>query len=73
MKIKVQVASCKHETKHGVDSYVRFVKKNETVDDIIEEIKNECDYDENAADEYFDSDIEESIIDTNDFEEVKED
>lgn len=32
MKIKVQTVLCKHETKYGIDSYIRFVKKNENVD-----------------------------------------
>ena len=68
MKIKATVVSCQHETKHGVDNYTRLVKKNENPDDIIEMIKNECDFNENSRNEYFDSDIEEIVIDTDDFE-----
>lgn len=68
MKIKATVVSCQHETKYGVDNYTRLVKKNENPDDIIEMIKNECDFNKNSGNEYFDSDIEEIVIDTDDFE-----
>lgn len=74
MKIKVRLVIGTHETKHGVDSYVRMVTKNETESDVIEALKAECDYDENERNygEYFDCDIDEIIIDTNDFEVVAE-
>ena len=46
------------------------MKKNESVDDVIESIKKECDYNESNYDEYFNSNFEELIIDTDDFEKV---
>ena len=72
MKIKVRIIECTHESKYGVDTYARIVKKEENVEDIIEEIKSECDYDENGYNEYFDYEIKEEVINTDDFEEVEE-
>ena len=72
MKIKVNLVSCRHESRHGVNHFTRIAKKNENIDDIIEEIKWQSDFDENAADEYFDSDVETTVIDTDDFEHVEE-
>lgn len=68
MKIKVRIVTCTHETRFGVDHYVRLVKKNENLQDVIDEIAKDCDYDEAASNEYFDSNVEEAIIDTDDFE-----
>jgi len=70
MKIKMKMVTCQHESKYGVDSHTRFVKKNESVDDVIESIKKECDFNESKYGEYFDSNVEELIIDTDDFEKV---
>lgn len=72
MKIKVRIIECTHESKHGVDTYTRIVKKEDNIEDIIEEIKSECDYDENGYNEYFDYEINEEVINTDDFEEVEE-
>lgn len=72
MKIKMRVVSCTHETRHGVDHYTKPVKKNENVQDVIDAIMKDCDYDENAGNEYFESDLEEVIIDTDDYEIIEE-
>lgn len=75
MKIRIPLVTATHETKYGVDSYVRVVKKDETVEDIVEKLKVECEYHESEdaldCNEHFDCDIDEIIIDTDDFEEVK--
>lgn len=73
MKIKVNLEVGTHETKHGVDSYVRVIKKNQPVKDVVEEMQSDCDYDEEnpGRGEYFDSYTETIIIDTDDFEVVE--
>lgn len=68
MKIKAIIVTCQHTTKYGTDTYVRLQKKNECLENIIETIKAECDYDENGEQEYLDCDTAEVIIDTDDFE-----
>ena len=70
MKIKTTLISATHESKFGTSGYAALVKKNETVDSVIESIKSQCDYDENGRDEFFDSSISEIIIDTDDYESV---
>ena len=71
MKIKLKIVTCTHETKYGVDIYTRVVKKNETTEEVIGLIQATCDYDEGNPDycEFFNSDITELVIDTEDFEE----
>lgn len=66
MKIKVRLTTATHETKYGIDGYVRVVKKNETVAGVIKAMQEECDFDE-----YFDSYTDAIVIDTDDFEEVR--
>lgn len=68
MKIRVSVVVATHETKHGADSYVRPLRKNEVIDDVIKAIQKECDYDEDN--EYFNYGVEKIILDTDDFEVV---
>lgn len=74
MKVKMTIVTCAHETKYGVDTYTRVVKKDETVDEVIEAIQASCDYDpeKDGYGEYFDSDITELVVDTDDFEVVDE-
>lgn len=68
MKIKLKLLECSHESKYGVDVYTRLVKKNESVSDVIEEIKSECDYDENRYNEYFDYNERILEIDTDEYD-----
>ena len=68
MKIKAKLVTATHETKYGTDYFSRIVKKNEIVDAVIDEIKDEADYDETNSHEYFDSNITDIIIDTDDYE-----
>lgn len=72
MRIKVRIVKCTHETRYGVDHYISPVKKNENPVDVIDAIAKECGYDEDETDEYFSSDFEEIIIDTDDFEVLAE-
>ena len=70
MKIKTTLISATHESKYGVSGYAALVKKDESINDVIESIKSQCDYDENGYNEYFNSDISEIVIDTNDYEAI---
>ena len=71
MKIKATLVSATHESKYGVSGYAALVKKNQSVADAIELIKSQCDYDENKTDEYFDSNMSEIVIDTDDYKTVE--
>ena len=70
MKIRIPIVVGTHETKYGVDSYVRVIKKNETEKDVIEALQSYCEYDEDdpGYNEYFDSYTDVIIIDTDDIE-----
>lgn len=70
MKIRIPIVVGTHETKYGVDSYVRVIKKNETEKDVIEALQACCDYDEDnpGYNEYFDSYTDVIIIDMDDVE-----
>lgn len=68
MKIKAKLVTCTHESKYGVTAYSRIVKKNQNPDDIIEEIKVQSDYNKDGYNEYFDSDVTDIVIDTDEYE-----
>lgn len=55
--------TCIHETKYGVSVYASIHPNNEIALSRVEEVMAECDYDENSAGEYFNSDIEEVVFD----------
>lgn len=71
MKIKAKLVTCIHESKYGTDAFTRLVKKNEHLDTVIKEIMDEADYDGNNTNEYFNTQISEIIIDTDDYEIVE--
>ena len=72
MKIKLRIANCTHETRHGSDGYIGIIKKYENPDDIVDQIVKECEYDEDSDNETFECSIEEIVINTDDFEVVEE-
>lgn len=71
MKIKAKLVTCIHESKYRTDTFTRLVKKNEHLDTVIKEIMDEADYDGNNINEYFNTQISEIIIDTDDYEIVE--
>ena len=57
MLIECKIVTCTHETKYGVGTYTEIVQKGESVEDIVNRICQNCDYDPNEETESMDIQI----------------
>lgn len=68
---EVCVLTCVHETKYGTSVYGSVHATSKEALDYVDTVKEECDFEENVAGEYFNADIDFDVIDISKLQKVK--